>query len=626
MSESAEIILAALRSFNCAVPADAATFDAFGPEATVAVTAHCLNLMDPDATPPLKAHLPKNLASRHRVCAALGKRLKDSGYPGECGYNQFLYPNWRDVKQIFTFLVGRVPRDDDGDGQAGGLSAGGAVLSHTIQETLSQWRKQTWVPPFCATGRGLGHRLHTDAVELCAPGSGAAHARVPPVNRQVRRAATDVGPSLLEDNARRVARQRQRESLDNTEEARRAKARLLADTFRRAFAGEDPAALARAAGRAGDSGSRSSGLSMNDLLAEMAAGGEGDGDETAFSHQTEFAQDKLAATAEAAAIAAEAEADKEEEAKQERLRREAELEALQEELRRILSATSEAAKGTDRSAAKTRQLEAELAAQLARKKTLEAEYKIKAATLKMLPNAEANIEKLQGICEGSNARLLELATQWESHRQPLVSALRDIKMGLQRRKGECKWKVGEIRRMRDEMRTMAQQIRDAEERHALLSKELAKMPKNINRAVYTYRILDIIKQVRKQRVEIARIIGDIRGVQKETNSVAETLRRTELVTDDHVYKAASASKTKGGDTTAYVQTYRYLTEIRQKFDDMVTTAEEMGRLEGNTRDLQSRAKQLAARNVALNFERIKSDLSTVRAENKQLSKKLKSRG
>ena len=56
-----------------------------------------------------------------------------------------------------------------------------------------------------------------------------------------------------------------------------------------------------------------------------------------------------------------------------------------------------------------------------------------------------------------------------------------------------------------------------------------------------------------------------------------------------------------------------------------TVAEEMGRLEGNTRDLESRAKKLAARNTALNFERIKADLKQVRSENKALSKKLKGR-
>ena len=125
----------------------------------------------------------------------------------------------------------------------------------------------------------------------------------------------------------------------------------------------------------------------------------------------------------------------------------------------------------------------------------------------------------------------------------------------------------------DEMRTMAQSIREAEERHKLLLVELEKMPKNINRAVYTYRILDIIKQVRKQKVEISRIINDIRQVNKETNSVAETLKRQEQVTDDHVYKAASKEKksnNSGGDS-AYVQSYKLLTRIRERFDDMVSS-------------------------------------------------------
>ena len=126
--------------------------------------------------------------------------------------------------------------------------------------------------------------------------------------------------------------------------------------------------------------------------------------------------------------------------------------------------------------------------------------------------------------------------------------------------------------MRNEMRTMAQQIRDAEERHRLLAVELEKMPKNINRAVYTYRILEIIKQVRKQRLEISRIIEDIRTMQHETNRVAETLRRTEMVTDEHVYTAASKNKESKGQAAnqAYVETYRLLTQIRGRFEDMVT--------------------------------------------------------
>jgi len=46
-------------------------------------------------------------------------------------------------------------------------------------------------------------------------------------------------------------------------------------------------------------------------------------------------------------------------------------------------------------------------------------------------------------------------------------------------------------------------------------------------------------------------------------------------------------------------------------------------LEGITRDTDSRAKALAARNTALNFERIKSDLNQVKKENKELQAKLR---
>ena len=619
MSEAAEIIFVALRSFGCQLPKDCTNFDAFTPEATVAVTANCLNLIDPEAKP-IKLELPKNLASRHRTCATLGKRLKDAGYPGECGYNQFLYPNWRDVKEIFTYLVGKVTAmaGDGGedDGAIGGSSS--ALLQNSIKTTLKAWRKDTWVPPFCNVGRGFGHYLRTDPIEYCRKN---AKYGIPSVDRQVRQSKTDLGPSLLQQNALLLARQREAENLDNTEESRRAKSRLLASMVRRAFDSVDPNALAMASGNSNGS---NNGMSMNDLLDEMMAGA-GEDANSAFSHSAEFAQEKLASTAEAAAIAAEAEADKEEEANQERLRRDNELEEMQNKLRDIMHGTSDAIKNKDNNVAKTKQLENNLQTQLRLKKELETEYKLKKKTLDLLPNAEANIEKLKAICDSSSKRLLELAGEWEKHRVPLIEAIRDIKQGMGRRKGECKWKVGEIKRMRDEMRTMAQSIREAEERHKLLLVELEKMPKNINRAVYTYRILDIIKQVRKQKVEISRIINDIRQVNKETNSVAETLKRQEQVTDDHVYKAASKEKksnNSGGDS-AYVQSYKLLTRIRERFDDMVSITEEVGKLEGNTRDTDSRAKALAARNTALNFDRIKSDLNQVRKENKDLSKQLK---
>ena len=107
--------------------------------------------------------------------------------------------------------MSRVPREGEGDEEHGTgamLGSGAGLLSHNIQACLKLWRRQTWVPPFCFTGKGNGHNLRTDPVEFCGSDSGKAHVLVPSVNRQVQRPSTDLGPSLLEHNALSVARAR----------------------------------------------------------------------------------------------------------------------------------------------------------------------------------------------------------------------------------------------------------------------------------------------------------------------------------------------------------------------------------------------------------------------------------
>ena len=49
------------------------------------------------------------------------------------------------------------------------------------------------------------------------------------------------------------------------------------------------------------------------------------------------------------------------------------------------------------------------------------------------------------------------------------------------------------------MQQMAGEVRDKDERAKLLADELEKMPKNVNRNLYTYRIMDIINSISKQK-------------------------------------------------------------------------------------------------------------------------------
>eukprot|EP00505_MAST-04D_sp_SCG-Rhode-Island_P000373 Stramenopile-MAST_4_protein_373 len=302
-----------------------------------------------------------------------------------------------------------------------------------------------------------------------------------------------------------------------------------------------------------------------------------------------------------------------------RQEREKEISELENKLQLLLSKLTSSGKKISVNEEKKSEVKSKLSELELEISSAEKEYKVRSQTLKMLPNAEENIKKLEGICAASRARLEKFAEEWEKVKTPLMKEYEEIKASVTRRKEEGRWKVGEMRRMREEMRTMAGSIREAEERYKLLSDEFEKMPKNINRAVYTYRIMDIIKQIRKQQGEVDRIVSDIRSVQRALNVVSQKLSRTEAITDEHVFQAASSQK----NDPAYIQAYRSLANVREIFDDLVATAEEGGKLESATRDFENRAKQLENRITSQNMERVVADLESVKKENVKLAKAIK---
>ena len=117
-----------------------------------------------------------------------------------------------------------------------------------------------------------------------------------------------------------------------------------------------------------------------------------------------------------------------------------------------------------------------------------------------------------------------------------------------------------MKRLKEEINNMISLIRDAEARYSLLKAEEELMPKGISRCVYTLRIADIIKQIRKQKQQIQLVISDIKDVQKAINTVGEKLKNTEALADERIYVAATTAKKSD---PAYVESYRRLSELRQ---------------------------------------------------------------
>ncbi len=122
----------------------------------------------------------------------------------------------------------------------------------------------------------------------------------------------------------------------------------------------------------------------------------------------------------------------------------------------------------------------------------------------------------------------------------------------------------------------------------MLEEERRRLPKNLNRALYTHRILDITASIgimrftflshfsfayccnaAKQNKEIEKITGDIHTLQKTINAATATLSRSDAVTEELIFRAASSDK--GVEDPVMLATYKRLKLMRQSFEELIAT-------------------------------------------------------
>lgn len=417
------------------------------------------------------------------------------------------------------------------------------------------------------------------------------------------------------------------------------------------------------------------GKSLADLISDISSGGvggkkdsssagsggtndEGSGRGTRFTHSTEFAQENSSAKGigsasapslgvstssvcvsetggagkvasvsqegmtakEKAALAMQTkiEAKKAAAEEEERVLQE-ELESLREQVRRAEVKVDDMERAQQNTAAKSRNLENEVNALQQEGEALEKEIILKRKTLEMLPSAADNIGKLQTICANSAKRLMTLAQEWEGHRRPLLDKYRDLKSSKTRRREKCRGMVDDMKRCREEMVAMVQDLREKQDKSTQLVEEVKKLPRNINRTLYTYRIMDIITSISKQNKDIVKITGDIRDVQKTINQSSNTLQRADAICEDTIYMAANSPNS----TQAMIDSYRNLVKIRANFDNLITTVNKIGQLDNQTSELETKVDQELARVSANNFDRIRADLAEVQEDNNRLISQLK---
>jgi coiled-coil domain-containing protein 22 len=192
------------------------------------------------------------------------------------------------------------------------------------------------------------------------------------------------------------------------------------------------------------------------------------------------------------------------------------------------------------------------------------------------------------------------------------------------RKARCRQFVAEMKTFRTEMKEMAATIREKMEALHVLDKTYASLPPNINRNSYTNRIMDIIRQVHKQKQEIGRIIEDIKSIQKQLNFSSEKLKRSEAVTEEKLFGEASKQVSSSKDpNNPYVECYRKFAQVRELFEELILVVGDVGKKENAARDLENWITQLQGRDSSAQLDRVLADLQSVRQENATLGDQIR---
>ncbi|TYZ63559.1 hypothetical protein PybrP1_013153 [[Pythium] brassicae (nom. inval.)] len=600
------LVLAALQQSGCLPPAAAVeSLQDLDSDALVAIVSACLARLQEAPAPAL-------------------------GYAGDCGYNHFLYPSEKETRNVLTWLVSKLPRAavEDASIEAATTAAASAAASvavaasdplssgsdesaslltpERLQSVFASWTRERTLhvlPNRELKGlRGFQSLpLKTSPVELPWRHSGSEKSNAKGgflfdnFPRSSLRAA-----SLLEALASAQSHRLQRMSLfdDDDDEAAAAEraARFLETT---------PTEVASPL-----TGSNS--VTQADSDDESALGLEGI---TAADSLGGFEVPLSGAPVVGSQVFTPSANDRN---------------TTQAVLVLPVIAAADSSPGAETDAL-TEAAEQELLEQV-RRENLETQQRIDKMR-KVVEREGRELEELQAAIEGSKKKGLEMQRELATRQQLLAmlpQATENIAKLESTRKARCRQFVAEMKRFRVEMKDMAAAIERKMDTMRSLDRAFAQLPPNVNRSMYTTRILEIIKQVHKQKAEIAKVIDDIRAVQKQLNSAAETLKRSEAVAEDKLYAAASraaaaASSSSRDAPSPYIECYRRFADVRELFEKLLAVVADAGRKENAARDLENWISQLQSRDSGRHLDRVLADLESVEAENRALAEQLRAR-
>jgi len=251
---------------------------------------------------------------------------------------------------------------------------------------------------------------------------------------------------------------------------------------------------------------------------------------------------------------------------------------------------------------------------------LEEEYLIRKMATDMVvgPNAakqspEKAREEMEKLVQEDESRRQDLQKEWDDARLPLEREIEKRNAKAEAERVRAKEQLEEIQRWKEEAKEQIKLARQkAEERDQLL-RALERAPKGVNRPSLVQKVTTIVKNIKKQDLEISKIVRDAKAAELQVAESAESLRKIYAVVEDAIFKAAKTDETMK-------MAYRYLHDMHKMFAKIsrdVAEASESARARGELEKQMDSLKELNT-----DSSRVAKDVSVLRKSVKKLEERV----
>eukprot|EP00250_Pteridium_aquilinum_P020523 c24848_g1_i1 orf=596-2230(-) len=226
---------------------------------------------------------------------------------------------------------------------------------------------------------------------------------------------------------------------------------------------------------------------------------------------------------------------------------------------------------------------------------------------------ESKILRLKVCKEESQKRLADSKTQWESIFTELKSKKEFLESAAFTKNKELHTKLQELKNVRQQIKDTTIKLKQREEQINILTGEMEKGIKGPSRSTYVRRITELIKNSKKQDIDISRIIGETRDLQRESNTNQGRLKRIHVLVDELVFRDAKKDP-------VCRQAYRLLTSMHEDFSDCYDKVFAMDKVRREITELQVAVEIMEKRPV--DVKKVQADFDALVAENLSLEKSL----